>query len=225
MPPKNQEKVKIAWSPNFAYAIGLITSDGCLAADERHIRFVSKDLELIEKFKTAFQITNKIRKRTSQNNTRYWFVVEFGDKIFYQFLLSIGLMPNKSKVLGSINVPDKYFSDFVRGVFDGDGTFYSFYDKRWPNSFCYKLSFASASRQFILWFKDTLSRLYGTKGFLHKGAGVINLEYVKGDSKKIFRAMYYKDCDLFLTRKYHKIKDAFKKDQQIKLKRAAVAQW
>jgi hypothetical protein len=34
-------KVRIEWSPEFAYAIGLIATDGCLYNDGRHINFTS----------------------------------------------------------------------------------------------------------------------------------------------------------------------------------------
>ena len=47
---KPKGKVKIEWSPDFAYAIGLITTDGNLSPDGRHVNFTSKDLELIKNF-------------------------------------------------------------------------------------------------------------------------------------------------------------------------------
>lgn len=46
MKPKG--KVKIEWNENFAYAIGLIVTDGSLSIDGRHINFTSKDLEQIQ---------------------------------------------------------------------------------------------------------------------------------------------------------------------------------
>gem|GEM_PF-6676481 len=42
-------KVKIQWSPEFAYVIGLLTTDGNLSPDGRHINFTSKDRELVGK--------------------------------------------------------------------------------------------------------------------------------------------------------------------------------
>jgi len=208
-----QRKVHIKWSPNFAYAIGLITSDGNLSSDGRHITFASKDVELVEKFKTALKINNRITRVGRGGETvKKYYGVNFGDKVFYKFLNTIGLTKKKSKTIECIDIPQRFFRDFLRGLFDGDGTFYTFWDKRWPNSFCFKLSFASASKDFIEWLKARLSRSYGVKGYFHKGAGVINLEYVKGDSKKLFSIMYYRNDLLFLMRKYTKIKNAFEKD-------------
>jgi len=211
---KLQRKIKIEWSSNFAYAIGLITSDGYLASNERHIGFVSKEIELIENFKLALLLKNKVTSCASiKPPYRKWFVVKFGDKVFYKFLNKIGLTKTKSKTIQSVKVPNRFFHDFIRGLFDGDGSFYSYWDKRWSRSFGFKLSFASASLEFIEWLKKQLTELYGVKGYIHKGAGVFNLEYVKGDSKKLFYIMYGKKNILYLKRKYEKIKTAINQDE------------
>ena len=229
---KNQEKVKIRWKDNFAYAIGLITADGCLSSDKRHISLSSKDLEMINNLKVALVLGNKTRRnaRGGEKEKRY-FVVEFGDKVFYQFLNSIGLHSAKSKTIKSVQIPDQWFSSFLRGLFDGDGTFYSSWDKRWPNSFIFKMSFASASPDFVKWLGQSLTRLYGVKGFIRKGDGVFNLIYCKGDSRKLYNAMYYKKNLLYLTRKYDKIRGILERDKGLgkpflqKQRNAAVAQW
>ena len=135
-----QRKIHIEWSPNFAYAIGLITSDGNLSSDGRHIGFVSKDYELIEKFKTALAINNKVRMGVRGGETaKKYFYVKFGDKVFYNFLNGIGLFSRKSKTIKFVDIPNNLFKDFLRGLFDGDGTFYTFWDTRWAQSFCFKI--------------------------------------------------------------------------------------
>ena len=58
---KPKGKVKIKWSPNFAYAIGLIATDGCLYKDGRHISLTSLDLEQLHNFNKALDIKVKIR--------------------------------------------------------------------------------------------------------------------------------------------------------------------
>ncbi|MBU0546343.1 hypothetical protein KKA13_03760 [Patescibacteria group bacterium] len=49
-------KVKVKWSPNFAYSIGLIATDGNLSSDGRHIVFVSKDREQVDNFQEGLQV-------------------------------------------------------------------------------------------------------------------------------------------------------------------------
>ena len=211
-----KNKVKIKWSSNFAYAIGLITSDGNLSSDKRHIHFKTADLELAEKFKIALGIKNKIvRTARGGEKVKRYFQISFGDINFYRFLNKLGLIAAKSKTIKKVLISNNLFADFLRGLFDGDGTFYSYWDKRWPNSFVFQISFASASLDFIDWLKNKLSRFYRVKGFICKGDGVFNLRYVKGDSEKLYNVMYYKKDLLFLNRKYFKIENALKKNKEL----------
>ena len=56
--PKPRGKIKIQWSADFAYALGLLVTDGSLSKDGRHICFTSTDLEQIKNYTKALQITN-----------------------------------------------------------------------------------------------------------------------------------------------------------------------
>ena len=82
-------KVKLEWTSNFAYTIGLIATDGNLSKDGRHMNFTSKDLVLVELFKRCLGLNNKIGKKTrSYEQEKKYFQIQFGDKNFYEFLLS-----------------------------------------------------------------------------------------------------------------------------------------
>jgi intein/homing endonuclease len=211
-----QRKIKIKWTPNFAYAIGLITSDGNLSKEKGRISIKSADKELINNFKFALGLRNKNTKSArGGEKTKKYFNVYFRDINFYRFLNEIGLTPAKSKTIKQVMVPEKIFADFLRGLFDGDGTFYSFWDKRWSNSFVFQVSFASASFEFLNWLKNKLTELYGVRGFIRRGAGVFNLRYVKGDSRKLYFIMYREGDSLFLSRKYFKIRNVLEKDDQL----------
>src|SRR3972149_1568778 len=103
----------MVWSSDFAYAIGLLTTDGNLSSDGRHISLVSKDLEQIENFKRILKLKNKISLRGSTySKSRKYYSLQYGDVKLYRFYLSIGLHPNKSRTLNEIYIPDKYFADF-----------------------------------------------------------------------------------------------------------------
>ncbi|MFA6135958.1 MAG: LAGLIDADG family homing endonuclease [Candidatus Paceibacterota bacterium] len=206
MKPLN--KVKIKWSSNFAYAIGLITTDGCLSIDQRHIDFTSKDLEQLNNFMKCLGIKMKIGYKKSGFNKKRTTRIQFGDKTFYDFLIEIGLTPAKSKTLGNINIPDKYFFDFLRGHFDGDGTFYSYWDKRWKHSFMFYTCFISASKKHIDWLREEIFNKIRIKGHITKSVSdsVYNLKYAKSESVIILREMYHEDCVICLSRKRLKIK-------------------
>ena len=204
-------KVKIEWSPNFAYAIGLLTTDGNLSPDGRHINITSKDMELISTFKKCLKLSNKIgRKARGSSKEKKYYVMQFGDVTFYKFLLGIGLMPNKSKVLGNIDMPSLYFFDFLRGHFDGDGTFYSYWDPRWKSSFMFYTEFISASPNHIAWIRNKLQKFLGVRGHVTKDGRKIThqLKYAKRESLIILRAMYYSIDISYLSRKRLKISKA-----------------
>jgi hypothetical protein len=143
------------WSTDLAYVLGLITTDGSLSKDKRHINLTSKDLEQIRTFAEILKLKNKIGTKTSSfNPSGKYFYIQFGNIIFYNFLLKVGLMPNKTKVLNTLKIPDRYFADFLRGHFDGDGFSYSYWDKRWKNSFMLYTGFSSASIKHLEWIKN-----------------------------------------------------------------------
>lgn len=207
--PKPKNKVKIEWSPKFAYAIGLLTTDGNLSPDGRHINFTSKDKELILIFKDCLRLSNKIgRKAREKSKEKKYYVIQFGDVTFYKFLLDINLDSNKSKTLSNLRIPDKYFFDFLRGHFDGDGTFYSYWDTRWKSSFMFYTNFISASKNHVQWLRAEIYRKLRINGHITKSrnSSIYNLKYAKGESLKLLPQLYSKGNGPYLQRKYLKIK-------------------
>lgn len=205
--PKPKGKVRIRWTSNFAYAIGLIVSDGNLSPDGRHISFISKDIEQIDNFKLCLEIEDiKIGKNFSGYEGSICHRIQFGDVLFYIFLLSIGLAPAKSKSIGGVLIPDRYFVDFLRGFFDGDGSSYSYWDPRWRSSFMFYTEFASASYNYIFWLRNKIFQKMGIFGHVTKdGHGsTYQLKYAKKESIKLLKKMYYKKGLICLSRKYLK---------------------
>jgi hypothetical protein len=208
---KPKGKVKIKWSANFAYAIGLIATDGCLSKNSRHILFVSMDKEQIDNYMKALGIKNRIGRTMSGYSHKKAYRVQFSDVLFYKFLLEIGLAPAKSLTIKQVAVPKKYFFDFVRGCFDGDGCSYSYWDPRWKSSFMFYLSFASGSVAFVAWLQSMiakLSNLYGHVSVHRKKGGKNNyyqLKYSKYEAMKLVRLMYKNKNSIKLMRKYLKI--------------------
>ncbi len=78
----------------------MITTDGCLSIDGRHIILTSKDLDQIQTFIKILRLKNKIGlKYSSYNREKIYYQVQFGNVKFYRFLLSIGLTPRKTNSL------------------------------------------------------------------------------------------------------------------------------
>ena len=200
-------KGKTKWSNNIAYAVGLLTTDGNLSIDERHIDFTSKDIQLIKTFKKCLGLKNKVGFKTSGFSRKKYFHIQFGDVLFYRWLLKIGLTPHKSKTIGGLKIPNKYFFDFLRGHFDGDGCCYGYWDKRWQSSFMFYTEFTSASKKHILWLKEKIGKLLKAHGELRdERKAIYILRFAKAGSKIIMAKIYRKKDNPCLLRKYKKVK-------------------
>ena len=206
---KRLSKVKIKWSSDFAYAIGLIATDGNLSKDGRHLNMTSKDKELIIIFKKCLNIKNKIgRKTREKSKIKKYFQVQFGDKNFYEFLVSLGLSPAKSKTLGILKIPDIYFADFFRGCIDGDGNI-DIHSHPESQHLQLRIRLNSASINFINWVKGKIDKLVEPKGgWIKYYSGVYVLSYGKADTIKLLNFMYYYKVRYYLKRK-HKIAKQF----------------
>jgi len=204
MKPKRTQKIK--WSPEVAYVVGLIATDGCLYNDGRHIDFTSKDIQLLRTFKKCLGLKNKIGFKSSSFTKKKIPHIQFCDIVFYKWLTKIGLTPHKSKRISGIKIPNKYFFDFVRGCFDGDGSCYSYWDSRWKNSFMFYISFYSGNLNFINWLREKLRVLLRIKGHIRWSSRCWKLSYAKKESKILFSRMYHKENLPCLIRKYKKLK-------------------
>ena len=222
---KPKGKVKIKWSSKFAYAIGLLVTDGCLYNDKRHMSLTTKDLEQAENFKNCLNLKNKIGKKTRSNSkVKKYFHVQFGDVNFYKFLMTIGLTPAKSKIIGEVDIPKKYFFDFLRGCFDGDGTFYSYWDPRWRSSHMFYLEFISASKNHIDWLRKELEEKLKVSGHISKDGlkATFQLKYAKKEAVEIIKKMYYSPSVVCLSRKKIKIQRALIEERKQQKKYARV---
>jgi hypothetical protein len=208
--PKPKKLVDTKWSANLAYAVGLLATDGCLARTVALIDLTSKDREQLDNFNHCLGLKLKIDRKISSYGT-VGLRVQFKNRLFHDFLVSIGLTPAKSKTIEEIKVPDKYFFDFLRGCFDGDGSFYSYWDPRWKSSFMFYIAFASASPKFIDWIQKKNNELISIKGYIGQDGKKLTyqLKYAKQESLLLLEKMYYSSKLVCLSRKKLKMAKAF----------------
>jgi hypothetical protein len=142
--------------------------------------------------------------------------IQFKNRIFYDFLLSVGLTPKKSLTMGKLRIPNKYFFDFLRGCFDGDGCFYSYWDPRWKSSHMFYLEFASASLKHLVWLQKEINRATHANGHItgRKKKTFFQLKYAKKEALEIIKKMYYNPKVVCLSRKRIKIEKALKIERQ-----------
>jgi hypothetical protein len=213
--PKPKRTIDDTWRPELAYAVGLLATDGCLSKDNLLIDLTSKDREQLDNFSKCLGVKFKIGEKWGKNKIKC-LRIQFKNRFFYDFLLSVGLTPAKSKTLGRLNIPKKFFFDFLRGCFDGDGTFYSYWDKRWKSSHMFYLEFTSASKNHIDWLQEELTVQLNTKGHLVQDGRktVYQLKYAKKEALEIIKKMYYNPEVVCLSRKKRKIEKALNIEQK-----------
>jgi len=207
--PKPKRIINDTWNSNLAYAIGLLATDGCLLNDGLLIDLTSKDREQLLNFSKCLGINFKISDKWNSNGDKQ-LRVQFKNRIFYDFLLSIGLTPKKSLTMGKLAIPNKYFFDFLRGCFDGDGCFYSYWDPRWRSSHMFYLEFVSASKKHINWLQNELKKKLDISGHIVKDGRkfTFQLKYAKKEAMEIIKKIYYNSNVICLSRKRIKIEKA-----------------
>ena len=119
-------------------------------------------------------------------------------------MLSCGLSPKKSLILKDVKVPCEHFSDFCRGVIDGDGNI-----RRWIHpgnrGEQWVLRIYSGSKDFVIWLQQRIEQTFGALGRVHKEErpgkhDAYTLKYGKIAAAKILKICYYEKA-LALTRK------------------------
>lgn len=197
--------ISLVWSRELAYTIGLIATDGNLSPDKRHINITSKDEDILLAIRNSLGLTCKIGKKArGASLEKKYSVLNIGSKNFYNFLLSIGLRPNKSKTMGELQVPRKFFGDFLRGCIDGDGSITS---STHPETKLKQLRvrLVSASTSFLDWIKVEINRqlkLCGGWVYTSPNKTIHTLSYGKQDSIKILKFIYKRKGNLYLKRKF-----------------------
>jgi hypothetical protein len=209
----------IEWSPRLAYAVGLIATDGCLSGDGRHIAFVSMDEDLM---RTLLSLVGKAHTRYRRFESEFggWaFRGQFSYAALYRWLLTVGLMPRKSLVLGGIDVADDHLMPLVRGLLDGDGTVYTlvhhptrktYPEYRYERLWAY---FNSGSRKHVEWVRARLGCALGIAGYIeelkqesHENP-IYRLKYGNRASRVLLHALYADESVPRLRRKWLKWND------------------
>jgi len=117
------EKFFSKWSPEMAWVLGLLFTDGSI--DKTRVVIYSIDLDLLEKIQKLLNSSNLIAKRP-QSYDKAKHIYEFG---FYREnmrgdLNKLGLQERKSLNMIFPDIPEEYMRHFIRGCWDGDGSIF-----------------------------------------------------------------------------------------------------
>lgn len=100
------------------YLLGAFISDGNVEKTLNKASISSKDIDWLESIKNLIAPTAKLNKIKKSNNR----VLKLYNKTIAGWLIKNQCVPNKSLIAKMPEIPTQYLRDFVRGIFDGDGS-------------------------------------------------------------------------------------------------------
>lgn len=206
-----------SWNSNMSYVLGFVVADGCIGikrirkkdgVKNYYFNITSKDGFHLENIKKVMNGLQKIySKRSGYTNKKNYYFIQIGHQEICRDLLRLGIYPRKTYNLDPIKVPDKYFPDFVRGFFDGDGTVYILKVNGTPQI---KAEFKNPSFDFINDLNQRLCKnLNIPRKTIHQEVpkrawGKMVLYYICfyiDDCEKLNQFMYRNNPKLYLSRK------------------------
>lgn len=186
---------------NKAYWLGYICGDGNINKNNNKVTIVTKDLEILERFKkdikSGHTISNNIYldKRTNKKYDSYY--IQICNELFTKNLINIGITNNKTDELSFPIIDEKYYSYFIAGLFDSDGYIGVGVKKRVDIISTYEI---------LKFMSDYLYDKFGVKELkFHKVSdnkdNVYRL-YIYKDSKKFLDFIYGDNNFNYMSRKY-----------------------
>jgi predicted DNA-binding protein YlxM (UPF0122 family) len=203
------EKFFDTWSSDMTYVLGLLFTDGCVSKAGT-VALSINDFDLLEAVRLAMQSTHKIELSKHQKNL---YIFHFARENMAKKLELLGMVPNKSLVVKFPDVPYEYIPDFLRGVFDGDGSvFFSTQSVGSP----LRAKFISGSECFLVDLENYLNRLGLPKRTIYKektkNGYSHTIVYGHKDCLKLFDILYGNMRNgICLERKYKKFLEGFKR--------------
>lgn len=196
-----------------AYFLGFIFADGCVYTGKNNdkncltLEINIRDIEILYKFKQALNSNNAIRYKKKSRSEMC--VIGIYSKQIIQDLSKYGIVQNKTKVTKHIPIiPEPYKRHFLRGIFDGDGSFTV--DK---NGY-YHVGYVANYESMALDFREECNSLIQNKGYnkiLLKGKTGTGYVCTFTGTERVKQLMtaLYKDSDIYLTRKKQKVECFF----------------
>lgn len=200
------------WSPEMAYVLGLLITDGCVSKTGV-ISLSMNDRELLEKVKKVMGSAHNITPSKHQKGLYYF---HFAREKLVEDLCKFGIFPRKSLTVKFPDVPQDFLTHFIRGVFDGDGSVS--FDKRCSKS-PIRTGFYSGSKDFIEKLEENLEKLGLPKRNISqqktKNGIYYGIKYGHYNSLQLFHILYKNTQNgLFLERKYRRFLEESRYDQK-----------
>jgi hypothetical protein len=193
--------------------LGLFYADGNLHKSRPILRLSQRDPDGLQKvlnlMRSSHMIAVKEKRSYKGVISGKIYSISIYNKKIYNDLLNLGLTPAKSTNMKFPEIPPKYMNHFMRGLYDGDG---SFYINRFDGAVVSE--YRNGSLEFITAAASILQMELGIPITVHKH-DKFNTYFIKIRQKiKELVTYLYKDASeaIYLTEKYDNIRNLL--DQQ-----------
>lgn len=206
----NQDFFK-KWSRSMSYILGYIVADGCITNDRTRkknpftFNITSIDKEHLFDIKQALKSEYKLSIKNNGNGG-IAYQLQIRNRTLCEDLIRLGVVPRKTHHLQPMRIPRKYFSAFVRGFFDGDGTVYLY---KVNGVTQIKAGFVCVRRSFLMDFGHRLCEAISIpiksihKNDTHGKMTRYSIAFYIDDCRKLKQFMYMDHPTLLLKRKWN----------------------
>lgn len=191
-----------------AWLLGFIASDGTIRKDANEIKIglARRDKEILEKIKEELKLATNIRDYTTTDgydcSTLQWTCAEHKED-----LAKYNIIPAKTFQLKPPDKLDpKYYIDYIRGYFDGDGSV-NFIKSSNPNhSGALRWQICAAKPEMLEWIMEVLYKQYDIPKVTlrrRKDDALCYIQYSTNSTKKIHEILYTPNSLCLARKKNH----------------------
>jgi len=173
-------------SPEAAWLVGLISADGYILKNRHAVSFHMADDHLLKQVKDISDFEGNIHK-TKENTCR----MDIFSEQWVRNLRFLGIRNKKSLTLELPHIDPHVFPDFVRGYFDGDGSFWNQKNPLRTNKTLRSQIIGSVP--FVTQLSRELEQWGFPKRTVHPAGNAGKIQYAHYDSVKLGELMYYQN--------------------------------
>jgi hypothetical protein len=202
----NHDYFKIIDSEEKAYWLGFLYADGCVrktkTGSQLVLKLSVKDEEHLNKFKNHLNSESEIKYYTNKTKTKKGkesfsncCSLRVNSNNLVEDLIKQGCYPRKTFIIDRPNIDEKYYKDFIRGYYDGDGNF--FYSEETKMS---AVTIVCASKKFREFLIEVISKIPNI-GTIHENDEKFSIKIVNIVGVVNFLSYIYDESNIELTRK------------------------
>lgn len=189
-----------------AYWLGFLFADGCVrktkSGNQLALKLSHKDEDHLNLFKSHIEsehkvvhVTNKTLSKKGTTSISNNCLIRISSNRLVDDLIFQGCVPRKTFIIDRPNIDEKFYKDFIRGYYDGDGNF--FYSEETKMSV---ITIVCASKNFRKFIIEILSKLPNI-GKIHEDDDKYTIKIVNITGIMEFLSYIYDESKIELTRK------------------------